>query len=120
MTLTFQGVRDPQVVTVELSTNYLLQRPLPAQPVIDMIISEGPVNDATPEISIQTNGRSAAVATRMASRRSISTFMTVEEVGRLAHAESIIAHAFGAELHFSALQSSRLRAAATQWAARLQ
>jgi hypothetical protein len=118
--LTFQAEGRSQIVTVEFRTSYAPDRPLPAPGVIDMVITEHPMDDSAPEISAQRSGRSSIVATRRHSRRSISTSMSIEELVQLASADAIIAHPFGDELRFSSEQAASLNAAARDWAARLR
>jgi hypothetical protein len=118
--LTFQAIGDPQLVAVEFSTTYPLQGSLPAPATIQMVITELPVGESTPEISVQANGQTSAIATRLRSRRSISTFLSVDELEQLAKAEVIIAHPFSDQLRFSPEQTRKLQAVAAEWTTRLR
>jgi hypothetical protein len=118
-TLTFAGNDGGPVLTVDFTTRFRgVGRPTSAPGVVDIIVTQLPVNDDAPEMTMRVNGESLPLATRLHSRRSVAATIPFDEFVRLTNAETIVEQAFDTELEFSAGQLGMLRSTAQRWAGR--
>ena len=118
VTLEFQADDGGAVVTVDFVTRLVGREQRSAPGVVDIIVTEHPREDNTPEMRMKIDGRAEPLTTRLHSRRSIATSVPFDEFVRLTAASSLIEEAFGAELEFSPGQLRMLRFTADRWAGR--
>jgi hypothetical protein len=116
-TLTFSGRADGGTVTVDFVVQYRGERAFettrPA--VVDVIVTEHPGNENAPEMTMSVDGRPFPLVVRPRTSRAIVSSISFDEFLRLTNAESIVEHAFDAELVFGAGQLRMLRSIAQRW-----
>jgi beta-lactamase regulating signal transducer with metallopeptidase domain len=120
VTLTFPATGLGRVFTVDFTTRYLLDRPVPGPGAVDLVITQHPADDASPEVTIASDGQTLALATQRQARRSVSATIPVAQVQRIAEAGSITDQTFNVELQFSPEQVRTLRRTADEWMTRLR
>ena len=121
-TLTFVETGDTPAFTVDFVAQYLVQAPDPrprsTPSAVDIVITQFLVDEDTPEMAAHVNGQSLPLVTRLRGRRSIVTTISFDEFVQLANADTIVYHAFDADLELGAAQRGLLRSLARQWARR--
>jgi hypothetical protein len=115
-TLRFTGNDGGPWYSVDFVTSFsgLGDRATSPPTVVDMIVTEHPVNENTPQMTLRVNGD--PLATRLYSRRSIAATIPLDELLRMTNASTIVEQAFDTELEFSAGQLGNLRTRVQSWA----
>jgi beta-lactamase regulating signal transducer with metallopeptidase domain len=118
--LTFPATELGREFTVDFTTRYLRDRPVPGPGSVDLVITQHPANDASPEVTISSDGRTLPLATQRQARRSVAATISVAEVQRIVDAGGITDQTFNVELRFSPEQVHGLRLTVDEWVKRLQ
>lgn len=123
-TLTFAAPDDGPTLTVEFLSRYELQagpagivaRTPPA--VVDIVVSQHPVDEETPAATLRANGEPVPLVTRFRSARAVVSTITFDQFVSLANAATLVEQAFDCELEFTPQQLRMLKSTAERWAGR--
>ena len=115
-TLRFTGSDGGNWYSVDFVTSFLGVGDRATSPpsVVDMIVTEHPVNEDGPQMTLRVNGD--PLATRLYSRRSVATTIPLDDLLRMTNANALVEQAFDTDLEFSAAQLGSLRARVKSWA----
>jgi hypothetical protein len=119
-TLVFQSADGGPVYTIDFITRHPLKEPVPVPGVVDMVVTQLPVEDETPEITLRVDGETVPIVTRLHGRRSVVASLPLAEFDRIAQAGSIVDRTFETELEFGAGQIGVLRRMADAWLGRVR
>jgi len=119
VTLSFTGDPPIPAYTIDFITQYTRQRPMPAPGAVDVVVTQWPSSDDAPAMAIRLDGQIRPLVTRLHSRRSVVSTISLVELQRFAAATSIVERAFDTELEFSPSQLGMLRRIVDGWVARL-
>jgi hypothetical protein len=118
-TLTFTGNDGGPVLTVDFITRYAgLGQATAAPKAVDIIVTQHPVDEDAPEMTMSVNGESLPLVARLHSRRSVVATISFDDFVRLATSERLVERAFGTELEFSDPQLRMLRSESQRWSGR--
>jgi hypothetical protein len=120
VTLSFGGDTEIPAYTIDFITQFPLQRPAPPPGAVDVVVTQWPAADAAPEMAIRVDGEVQPMVTRLHSRRSVVSTISIDELQRFTKATSVVEHAFDTELEFSPGQLVMLRRIVDGWVARLE
>ena len=120
VTLSFGGDTEIPDYTIDFITQYPLQRPAPPPGAVDVVVTQWPAADAAPEMAIRVDGEVQPMVTRLHSRRSVVSTISIDELQRFTKGTSVVEHAFDTELEFSPGQLVMLRRIVDGWVARLE
>jgi hypothetical protein len=120
MTLVFQSADGGPVYTIDFVTRHPLKARVPAPGVVDMVVTQLPVEDETPEITLRVDGETVPIVTRLRGRRSVVASLPLADFDRIAQAGSIVDRTFNMELEFGAGQVGLLRRMADEWLGRVR
>jgi hypothetical protein len=116
-TCTFTPGGDAASITVDFVVQYAGEQAFavtrPA--VVDIIVTEHPANEDTPEMAVDVDGRTLGLLPRPRSSRSVVSTISFEEFLRIANANTIVQRAFDRELVFGEGQRRMLRSVAGRW-----
>jgi hypothetical protein len=115
MTLTFRPDNGGPTFTVDFTARRSLQPSAPPPDVVDITVTQHPVEDDTPQMTLRADGQSVSLITRVKSRRSIVSTISFSDFLRLAAASSIVENAFMSDLEFGPAQLGLLRSTAGRW-----
>jgi hypothetical protein len=119
-TLTFQNGTGGEVYTIDFIARHPVRRPVAAPGAVDIVVTQHPVEDAAPEMTLRVDGEAVPVVTRLHSRRSVVATVSLAELDRIASAGSVVERTFDAELEFGPGQVRMLRATADRWLDRVR
>jgi hypothetical protein len=119
-TLTFQDSAGGQVYTIDFVTRHPVQAPVAAPGVVDIVVTQMPVEDEAPEMTIRVDGDTMPVVARLHGRRSVVASVSLEELDRIANAGAVVDRTFGVELEFGAGQTKMLHATVERWLGRVR
>jgi hypothetical protein len=120
VTLSFGGDTEIPAYTIDFITQFPLQRLAPPPGAVDVVVTQWPAADAAPEMAIRVDGEVQPMVTRLHSRRSVVSTISIDELQRFTKATSVVEHAFDTELEFSPGQLVMLRRIVDGWVARLE
>jgi hypothetical protein len=120
MTLVFQSADGGPVYTIDFVTRHPLKEAVPAPGVVDMVVTQLPVEDETPQITLRVDGETVPIVTRLRGRRSVVASLPLAEFDRIAQAGNIVDRTFNTELEFGAGQVGLLRRMADAWIGRIR
>jgi hypothetical protein len=106
--------------TIDFIARHLLNQPVASPGVVDIVVTQHPVEDEAPAMTLQADGEPVPVVTRLQARRSVVATVSLEEIDRLARAGVIVDRAFNTELEFGSGQLRWLRQAADSWLGRVR
>jgi hypothetical protein len=115
------GFLDPDgqtAFTIDFVVQYAGARPAAAPAVVDMIITEHPVGEGSPDVSLEVNGAPQPVVARPRTARAVVASMPFDDFEKLANADTIVERAFDTELEFGPGQLRMLRTVAQRWSGR--
>jgi hypothetical protein len=119
VTLTSVGEENGPVLTVDFITMYRgIGEPTTAPSAVDVVVTQHPLNDDRPDMTLRVNGDVLPVVTRLHSRRSIVATVPFAEFVRMTNAQAVTEQAFDTELEFSPEQLRMLRSVAERWSGR--
>ena len=119
-TLIFQNRAGGQVYTIDFIARHPVQEPVAAPGAVDIVVTQHPVEDATPEMTLRADGEAVPVVTRLHSRRSVVATVSLAQLDRIASAGSVVERTFDTELEFGPGQVRMLRATADRWLGRVR
>jgi hypothetical protein len=114
-TLTFQSRDGGPVYTIDFIARHPLNQPVPSPGVVDIVVTQHPVEDDSPEMAWRVDGEPLPVVTRLQARRSVVATVSLAEFDRIARAGAVVDRAFDAELEFGPGQARVLRSMADSW-----
>jgi hypothetical protein len=117
-TLTFQGPGRSPVYTIDFTTFHPVGEPVASPGVVDIVVTQHPVEDDTPEMMLRVDGATMPLVTRLHSRRSVVATVSLAELDRITSAGVVVDSTFGTELELGAGQVRMLRATADRWLGR--
>jgi len=119
-TLTFQNRDGGQVYTIDFIAHHPVQEPVAASGAVDMVVTQHPMEDEAPEMTLRVDGEAVPVVPRLHSTRSVVATVSLAEFDRIASAGSVVELAFDAELEFGPGQVRMLRTTADRWLGRVR
>jgi hypothetical protein len=119
-TLTFQGPGASPVYTIDFTTRHPIGQPVASPGVVDIVVTQHPVEDDTPEMTLRVDGDTLPLVTRLHSRRSVVATVSLAELDRITGAGVVIDRTFGTELELGAGQVRMLKATADRWMGRVK
>jgi hypothetical protein len=120
ITLSFQGREGGPQYTVDFITRHPVLEPVPASGVVDIIVSQHPVEDDAPLMTWRVDGETVPVVTRLNSRRSVVATVSLAEFDRIARAGVVVDRTFDTELELGPGQVRMLRLTADRWLGRVR
>jgi hypothetical protein len=123
-TLTFAAPDGGPTLTVDFLSRYELQaggagivaRTPPK--VVDIVVSQHPVDEEKPEATLRANGEPVPLVTRFRSARAVVSTITFDQFVSLANAATLVERAFDCELEFTPQQLRMLKSTAERWTGR--
>jgi len=119
-TLTFQGSVESPVYTIDFTTRHPIGQPVASPGVVDIVVTQHPVEDDTPEMMLRVDGDTVPLVTRLHSRRSVVATVSLAELDRITSAGVVVDRTFGTELELGAGQVRMLKATADRWLGRVR
>ena len=119
-TLTFQGSAESPVYTIDFTTRHPIGQPVASPGVVDIVVTQHPVEDDTPEMMLRVDGDTVPLVTRLHSRRSVVATVSLAELDRITSAGVVVDRTFGTELELGAGQVRMLKATADRWLGRVR
>jgi hypothetical protein len=86
--------------------------------VVDIVITQHPVDESSPQAAMQVDGRPMPLVARALSARSVVASIPFDDFVKLTSASTIIQRAFDTELDFGAGQRRMLQSVARRWGGR--
>jgi hypothetical protein len=118
VTLTFESGDGGTIYTVDFVAHHAPLKPVDLPGVVDIIVTQHPVEDDAPVMTLQVDGQEMPLVARPLGRRSVVASVPLADFVRLTDAGSIVDRTFNAELEFGPTQLRTLRAIADQWLGR--
>jgi hypothetical protein len=119
-TLTFQDPVQGPVYTIEFTTRHPIGQPVASPGVVDIVVTQHPVEDDTPEMMLRVDGATLPLVTRLHSKRSVVATVSLAELDRITSAGIVVDRTFGTELEFGPGQVPMLKATADRWLGRVR
>ena len=119
VTVTFQGPGQGPVYTIDFTTRHPVGQPVASPGVVDIVVTQHPVEDDTPEMTLRVDGATMPLVTRLHSERSVVATVSLAELDRITNASVVVDSTFGTELELGAAQVRMLRAIADRWLGRV-
>ena len=116
LTLTFEG--GGPVYTVDFIARHGVRDPVAAPGVVDIVVTQHPVEDDAPEMTLRVDGETLPLVARPLGKRSVVASVPLDAFIRVTNAGAIVDRTFNTELEFSAAQLRTLRSVADQWSGR--
>lgn len=119
-TLTFQNHDGGPVYTIDFTVRHGVQEPVGSPGVVDMVVTQHPVEDDAPQIVLRVDGETVPTLTRLHAKRSVVATISLDEFDRLTRAGVVIDSAFDTELELGPGQIRMLRDTADRWLGRVR
>jgi hypothetical protein len=119
-TLQFRSRDGRSVYTIEFIARHPMHEPVAAPGVVDIVVTQHPVEDDAPEMTLRVDGETVPLVTRLQSKRSVVASVSLDEFDRIARAGVVVDRTFGTELELGAGQARMLRATADRWLGRVR
>jgi hypothetical protein len=119
-TLTFQDPGQGPVYTIDFTTSHPLGQPVVSPGVVDIVVTQHPVEDDTPEMMLRVDGATIPLVTRLHGRRSVVATVSLAELDRITSAGVVVDRTFGTELELGPGQVRMLKATADRWLGRVR
>ncbi len=117
-TLTFQDPGQGPVYTIDFTTRHPIGQPVASPGVVDIVVTQHPVEDDTPEMLLRVDGAAMPLVTRLHSKRSVVATVSLAELDRITSAGIVVDRTFGTELELGPGQVRMLKATADRWLGR--
>jgi hypothetical protein len=117
-TLTFQDPGQGPVYTIDFTTRHPIGQPVASPGVVDIVVTQHPVEDDTPEMTLRVDGDTVPLVTRLHSKRSVVATVSLAELDRITSAGVVVDRTFGTELELGPGQVRILKATADRWLGR--
>jgi hypothetical protein len=118
--LTFQGSAESPVYTIDFTARHPIGQPVASPGVVDIVVTQHPVEDETPEMMLRVDGDAVPLVTRLHSKRSVIATVSLAELDRITSAGVVVDRTFGTELELGAGQVRMLKATADRWLGRVR
>src|SRR5471032_691333 len=119
-TLTFQNADRGQVYTIDFVARHPVKGPVASPGVVDIVVTQHPIEDDTPEMTLRVDGEAVPLVTRLHSRRSLVATVSLAELDRITSAGVVVDRTFDTELELGAGQLQMLRATTDRWLGRVR
>jgi hypothetical protein len=119
-TLTFQDPGQGPVYTIDFTTRHPIDQPVASPGVVDIVVTQHPVEDDTPEMTLRVDGDTVPLMTRLHSKRSVVATVSLAELDRITSAGVVVDRSFGTELELGSGQVRMLKAMADRWLGRVR
>jgi hypothetical protein len=123
ITVTFPAVGDSPRYTIDFVTRFvgeLGQRPTARPTAVDLIVTQHPVADDTPAMTMRVDGRALPLISRVHGKRSLVATIPFDEFLRLANAQTFVEQAFDTELELSPSALRLFQFQVARWAERVR
>jgi hypothetical protein len=117
-TLTFQDPAQGPVYTIDFTTRHPIGQPVASPGIVDIIVTQHPVEDDAPEMTLRVDGDMVPLVTRLHSKRSVVATVSLAELDRITSAGVVVDRSFGTELELGPGQVRMLKATADRWLGR--
>jgi hypothetical protein len=118
-TLTFQDPGRGPVYTIDFTTRHPIGQPVVSPGVVDIVVTQHPEEDDTPEMLLRVDGATMPLVTRLHSKRSVVATVSLAELDRITSAGIVVDRTFGTELELGPGQVRMLKAMADRWLGRV-
>ena len=118
--MTFQNADGGPVYTIDFIARRPSQQPVVSPGVLDIVVTQHPVEDDTPEMTLRVDGETVPLIARLHSRRSVVATVPLTEIDRIANAAVVVDKTFNTELELGAGQVKMLRWYADRWLGRVR
>jgi hypothetical protein len=119
-TLTFQNPDGGPSYTIDFIAHHPVQGPVASPGVVDVVVTQHPVEDNSPEMMLRVDGETVPVVTRLHSKRSVVATISLAEFDRIARAGVVVDRTFDTELELGPGQVRMLRLTADRWLGRVR
>jgi hypothetical protein len=119
-TLTFQNRDGGPVYTIDFIARHPMQEPVAAPGAVDIVVTQHPVEDDSPEMMLRVDGETVPIVTRLHSKRSVVATVSLAEFDRIAQAGVVVDRTFDTELELGPGQVRMLRTTADRWLGRVR
>jgi hypothetical protein len=119
-TLTFPGRDGGPTYTIDFIAQHLVDAPVVSPGVVDIVVTEHPVEDDAPEMMLRVDGETVPIVTRLHSKRSVVATVSLEAFDRIARAGTVVDRSFDIELELGQGQVRMLRSTADRWVGRVR
>jgi hypothetical protein len=119
-TLTFQNPDGGLVYTIDFIAHHPVQGPVASAGVVDIVVTQHPVEDDSPEMMLRVDGETVPTVTRLQSKRSVVATISLDEFDRIARAGVVVDRTFDTELELGPGQVWMLRLTADRWLGRVR
>jgi hypothetical protein len=119
-TLTFQSPDGGPVYTIDFIARHPVQEPVASPGVVDIVGTQHPVEDNSPEMMLRVDGETVPIVTRLHSKRSVVATISLAEFDRIARAGVVVDRTFDTELELGPGQVRMLRLTADRWLGRVR
>jgi hypothetical protein len=119
-TLTFQDPGQGSVYTIDFTTSHPIGQPVVSPGVVDIVVTQHPVEDDAPEMMLRVDGATIPLVTRLHSRRSVVATVSLAELDRITSAGVVVDRTFGTELELGPGQVRMLKATTDRWLGRVR
>src|SRR5258706_4208952 len=117
-TLTLQD-KGP-VYTIDFTTRHPIGQPVASPGIVDIVVTQHPVEDDTPEMTLRVDGDAVPLVTRLHSKRAVVATVSLADLDRITNAGVVVDRTFGTELELGAGQVRMLKATADRWLGRVR
>jgi hypothetical protein len=119
-TLTFPGRDGGPTYTIDFTARHLVNEPVVSPGVVDIVVTQHPVEDDAPEMMLRVDGETMPIVTRLHSKRSVVASVSLEAFDRIARAGTVVDRSFDTELELGPGQARMLRSTADRWMGRVR
>ena len=119
-TLTFQNRDGGPVYTIDFTVRHRAQEPVASPGVVDMVVTQHPVEDDSPPMVLRVDGETVSTVARLHAKRSVVATISLDEFDRLTRAGVVVDSAFDTELELGPGQIRMLRYTADRWLGRVR
>jgi hypothetical protein len=103
------------VYTIEFIARHPPLQPVGAPGIVDIVVTEHPREDDTPQMELRVDGETVPLITRLHSSRSVVASVPLADVERLVNAGVVVDRTFGTELELGAGPIRMLRTVLARW-----
>jgi hypothetical protein len=106
--------------TIDFVAHRPVQGPVASPGVVDIVVTQHPVEDNSPEMMLRVDGETVPVVTRLHGRRSVVASISLDEFDRITRAGVVVDRTFDTELELGPGQVRMLRFTADRWLGRVR
>jgi hypothetical protein len=120
VTLTFPDPGQGPVYTIDFTARHPIGQPVASPGAVDIVVTQHPVEDDTPEMMLRVDGVTMPLVTRLHGKRAVVATVSLAELDRITGAGVVVDRSFGTELELGAAQVGMLKTAADRWLGRVR